>query len=556
MGGCIIRCLLLYGSLLIVAIECQICDRPETFSPECVAGVANNLSRTKGGHIGIVAARINDLMDAPKTSLLVAQETYNSTDKVLKSLDMSVGAIADDHLVLRDSHLLIHIFNARTTNIAGVIVYENDEGFISDAEIYRNTSLDKALQIGHFKAAAYMPEDLLEQIIADVQKPIVAVTVFLKDGLFALRDQSLGEVVFGVIIPDFRGKFVTPMKLAFKIAEGDNREKDCAHWIYNDGMTNGKWDEGQDSNVCGAVEVCEYYEVTHSGMLVSGGDDDRKKHRDALELITFIGCSLSFVSLLGIFITGILFSKWRANKGNIILLNYALATLFEIITMYVSKYFRETALCDKTWCFVSGLFFHYFVLAQFFWVLIISYLQYKRYVQIIGVPTNKLILKSCLIAWLGPLPMIILLCFFFDGNFVNNNADVCYPSGWPLYVALIAPIVIIVLVNFGVFAMILKSIFHDNMEIPRLADNVMILRVRLVFLLFFQLGLCWIFLFLGKISIVFTYLFVITAPNQGVVVFLLFIVFNRASNQFYKQMCGCDPKKLNGRVQEPSTRST
>lgn len=268
-------------------------------------------------------------------------------------------------------------------------------------------------------------------------------------------------------------------------------------------------------------------------------------HQQALDIISVVGCTLSLMGLMGIWITAILFKSWRSQASNKILLNMCLAlTLQMVLFLFVNTDDISEALVeehDYTKCVLLGALLQYSILVLFTWMLLIAFLQFQRYVTVIGIQRPKhYIAKSACLAWLLPLIPTLCVALKDSKSYIPStyqlvtDTGICYPSGNGLHFGVILPIALIVLANFTIVLYVLYSISRTlRMTVQRSEKKLVIKQIRLSILLFFLLGLSWIFGLFAfmRAGIVFSYLFCLTATLQGFVLFIYFVILDQSTRE-------------------------
>ena len=190
---------------------------------------------------------------------------------------------------------------------------------------------------------------------------------------------------------------------------------------------------------------------------------------------------------------------------------------------------------SKSLCTLVGVLLHYSIIAQFSWMLIIAILQFKKFVKVFATSPRYLVPKACLLGWVFPLFPVVLVVVLEEGEYVQGSAGLCYPSSnLAMYLGVWLPVAVIGIINAIIFVYIMYNVICSRVE-SRTGVNEKKHQWRLFVLLFFMLGLTWVFGFLSGFDfrIVFTYIFCFTATLQGFVVFLYFIVFNTSTRQMY-----------------------
>ncbi|XP_063218209.1 uncharacterized protein LOC134528487 [Bacillus rossius redtenbacheri] len=347
---------------------------------------------------------------------------------------------------------------------------------------------------------------------------------------------------------------------------------------------------GNDSS---AVDVCLCTHLTHFAELVLGPmayewQESRLsseavlnpkvvyllKHQKALDIISITGCSLSLLGILGIIVTAAVFRSWRDKPGTKILLQLALAiglqmttflianteTTFEVVgendsndtafddnlivssTNSNSSTSNDGAATDEILCIVGGVIRHYSIMCGFTWMLVTAFLQFQRYVKVLGnTRPNRFFLKAALFGWGVPvIPVAILLIITPQSYVPPYKTSMCYPTGIYLYAGVVFPASIIISINFIVFVKVINSIMRGpDGKLRSTPDRGLILsQLRLGVLLFSLLGLSWFFGLMLVVSqnVVFSFLFCLTATTQGLVAFLFFVVCDPSTRHLWTSL--------------------
>lgn len=273
-------------------------------------------------------------------------------------------------------------------------------------------------------------------------------------------------------------------------------------------------------------------------------------HIKALNTITLVGCFLSLLGIIGIWITAMVFSNWRRKAGTKVLLQLstaiALPLIFIIISNIDDRMFvnvddsYEITENNKTTCVVLGALLHYSILASFMWMLITAVLQFVRYVRVLGVSRpSRFMCKFAILGWGIPLiPVIIVLSIDFESYIPSTSTfykPICYPKGYSFLFGIMLPISIILLVNVVLFILVLYSISRGSNDKMKPTDmDLVFAQLRLSIFLFFLLGLTWIFgIFSFNSNLIWSYLFCLTATLQGFVLFVYFIICDPATRSMW-----------------------
>lgn len=313
--------------------------------------------------------------------------------------------------------------------------------------------------------------------------------------------------------------------------------KTCVFWDFT--LSGGSWSaDGCEllASADTAHDVCRCRHLTHFAEIISPpGVAVDPAHREVLDIISIVGCSLSLVGLLGIFFTGAAFRQWRENLGNKILLHMSTAVS---INMLVFLIVATGLLRAHIPCMIFGVMLHYSVLASFCWMLVSAGLQFMRLMTVLGSQhISHLLFKVSLFAWGAPLLPVTVLLSVDLGSYAPDVRGFCYPGGLGFYFAVLMPVLIIITANLIVFGMILQRVFGGD-TVRRHMKSKRKLAMRQVttsVLLFFLLGLTWVFGLMAGLSMLFAYLFCITATLQGFVLFLFFVLGEKKARHYWKR---------------------
>ncbi|KAK4883167.1 hypothetical protein RN001_006486 [Aquatica leii] len=503
-----------------------------------------------------VVTTINNVMQVDTRLLKNSQETLNSTDSILWSLDnilirMDSNVKETGYTNESSDKLLMQATSLIKSDIKGFKLQSSDTPVFNAGKLkplyqyYENEYFEENLDL-----ALLIPRDLRDNIIlCDGSKanPTLITSIFYDDSLFNEYGVSSGKPngkVLSVLIPGFNCTFSAPITVLFKSSVNETVEERCASWLYgsNDLMESihGHWLIEQKPKVLGnfsEYRLCEYSHVTHFSLLVLGENTNiSSTHKKALDIITAVGSGLSILGMLGVFLTAALFRVYRATNG--VVINFSIAMTAQIILLFIADSVNN----NKTACTFFGALLHYIVLAQFFWMLTIAVLQYQRYVIIFSSPPSHIVAKACIFAWGTPLLPVIIIVAISTENYGENSNGLCYAVGQYFTFGVLLPISLIILVNVMIFLRIMISVAGSRrIKVHHDRTNMSVLQLRLAFMLFFLLGLTWGFGLLASIggSVVYSYLFCLTATLQGFVLFLFFIILNEKTRLLWINMKTC-----------------
>lgn len=318
-----------------------------------------------------------------------------------------------------------------------------------------------------------------------------------------------------------------------------NQSRACAYWNFT-GNDSGYWSqEGCTlirSTVPGTMDTCRCTHLTHFAEILVPRTVFSEQNESALEIITIIGCILSIFGVAMIALTASLFRSWRREYSNKIWLQLSVA-IFILALCFLVIIFANFDQYSVP-CMLVGVALHYSVLASFCWMLVAAVLSYRRLVLVFTRDMSHKLLRASAFSWGTPCAIVGILLSVdpqsYQGQFEEKSPSgaFCYPSGLGLWLAVYAPIAIMLLANWTLFVLIVRSVFASR-RIQRHGDSNEALRCASVScLLVFLFGLPWIF-GLFAYNIVAAYLFTLMSTFQGFVLFLFFILGNKKTRDLW-----------------------
>ncbi|KAG6448639.1 hypothetical protein O3G_MSEX005616 [Manduca sexta] len=319
-----------------------------------------------------------------------------------------------------------------------------------------------------------------------------------------------------------------------------NQSRACAFWHFLEDGT-GYWSQEGctfiPSNEEGVLDTCRCDHLTHFAEILIPRTSFSDGHETALEIISIVGCIMSIIGLIMVGLTAILFRAWRRDFSNKIWLQLCIA-VFILVTCFLIVVFANFEELSIS-CMLVGVLLHYSTLASFCWMLVAAIISYRRLVMVFTRDTSHKLLKASAFSWGAPCAVVGVLLSVaprsYAGQFEGEvpSGAFCYPSGLALWLAVYAPIALMLAANWTLFALIVRSVFASR-RIQRHGDTNEALRCASVScLLVFLFGLPWIFGLFVSTNIVTVYLFTLTATFQGFVLFVFFVLGNKKTRELW-----------------------
>lgn len=508
----------------------------------------------------------NELLSV-NDSILRKSADRNATNQLLHSLEMVVNGLEltsihnKDFIVASNTNLrcqgveivhmkrlLVAIIDPNIANVTGIGLFSKSTQITDDLYLYNVTCVTKfqssssLLRNGDLAIATYITSELLDQLQNQhgiIRK--IVVVIFNSDNMFqsGSTQRRADQMIVSISLPNINANHLPKSLSTFFRSSAIEKisQNGCNYWSYTHGwsMSGLRLSGVHNRNV-----QCNTTHLTHFGHLLFKPISLSLTDEHILGTITIMGCSISLLGISAIFATAIKFPLWRAKSSSKFLLQFSAAITLQLILFGVSHFdvvpdSRRYSDVSVVGCIVLGVLHHYAVLLVFVWQLIIAYLQFMRYVVVLhAVGSDRWIRNVSVGSWILPtLPAIIVLAVdpLLYVPDLKTDHRMCYPQGYGLVFGLLLPIGVVIAANIVVFIVVFWNLMckrkSNAVTFGGVSELTMaMMQLRLFVMLFFLLGLTWLFGFLASfpgVGIVFTYLFCMTATVQGLMLFVYFI---------------------------------
>ncbi|XP_070557832.1 cadherin EGF LAG seven-pass G-type receptor 2-like isoform X8 [Ptychodera flava] len=322
----------------------------------------------------------------------------------------------------------------------------------------------------------------------------------------------------------------TPILIDFKIESSENRsDPQCVYWDYDLNSMGGGW----SSKGCEFLYhnktinriACSCNHLTQFAVLMDASPTPvALTDKMALQLITYIGISISLLALLLSLITFTCLPNLRSNT-NTIHINL-------VISLFVAELVFLLGI-DTTInlaCKLVAIALHYFFMAAFAWMFVEGLHLYRMLTEVKNINRGQMKFYY-VIGWGLPLVIVSLAVGLSEdkyGKQINQSGEhFCWLSTEDnLIWSFAGPVLIVVGMNLIVFFMAVKATIQSRSKDPEFSTLKSGLKAAAVLLPL--LGTTWVFgiLAVNRDIIMFHYLFAIFNCLQGLFIFLFHCVFN------------------------------
>ncbi|XP_048581791.1 uncharacterized protein LOC5519041 isoform X1 [Nematostella vectensis] len=358
-----------------------------------------------------------------------------------------------------------------------------------------------------------------------------------------------------VIAASLKGRHVAslskPVTITFKMPPDmilDNNSTKCRWWDFNANGGMGDWSaEGcQLEGIYNHTVVCQCDHMTNFAALVDVYGPSTKPcgaHELALSLIAYVGCGLSILGLALTIFTYAFFQKLRKEIAAKILLHLCSSLLCVLIVFTAGV---DRAGSSNLSCQVVAVLIHYFLLVAFMWMLIEAYFMYLAFVKVWRDHGDYVMWKCAAIGW--GLPAAVVVATIAVDKESYGGEHYCRLKDLPFFVAFLAPVVTIVLVNTVIFTIIMYKL--STRPLPSSADKDRghegMIQLRRALGILILVGLTWMFGFfaISTLRLAFTYLFAVCNCLQGFSIFMFYCVTQRNVRECWWALVTCNLKSL------------
>ncbi|GJQ80458.1 hypothetical protein Trydic_g12356 [Trypoxylus dichotomus] len=252
------------------------------------------------------------------------------------------------------------------------------------------------------------------------------------------------------------------------------------------------------------------------------------KYSPLLKFFRIFGSTLSIIGVTILFTTALILKNWHKTRFYTIQLTITL-------TLQIIFFLIETQMGHIPQ--VAFFIFYYSILCQFFWMSLIGYVQYIRYIKVFQFRQMGRV-KSLIIGWLLPAAIITVSILYYIDCFKCN---LCHKNKEIFMFFVLIPVGLVVIINLIVYALVMISIWSNENGESLPSDRK--LKIRASVLLPFLMGITWIFIF--ALIAPWSWLFVVglllihlILPSQALVLCIFVVLLDKATKEQWKTQIG------------------
>lgn len=459
--------------------------------------ILNNIMNVNESLIQLSQLKLNTtniLLDSYENLINSLSTNYSIYSTINNNLISNSLNETDGTFIMKTEKIIVFICDPGRMNVSGMALIRNRNGDEESLMDYRVEKLYATQQIDDIwniyqdtlEIASFFPDELLNRIDeirlleanatdanateAIITEPLkIVIKVFYNDAIFKessrVSSYKSQSKIISVSLPGHDNNLPLLLPIMFKKSNNSMQSDDdvCGYWEF---QPNGTYSESSEwlqegceflgvSKYDPSLVLCGCSHLTHFAYLIMGTfihdveqDGDVRitlLHKRVLNIITLLGSVLSILGILGIFVTAITFRAWREKASTKVLLqlSFAIALQMVIISFFSTENYTLTLDTpgEKLSCVALGTCLHYSVLVTFSWMLITAFLQFKRYVIVLGnLKPERFFLKSFFVGWGMPLIPIVTVLIIDPFLYIPEIYGICYPQGMAFYFSVLLPV--------------------------------------------------------------------------------------------------------------------
>ncbi|XP_032227735.2 adhesion G-protein coupled receptor D1 isoform X4 [Nematostella vectensis] len=464
------------------------------------------------------------------TLLLRSMQSASSTTKLYNFDQGNIRMTARQELLTNNSKLPLEFKSNSAMSAKSLIILESpfteqkssSEPIVLGVSAIMYNNISELLPV-EFKRNSKADMSMYAESPAQVVSPVVTIVVQLNNSH----------------IKDINGTFeLAHANAKQRFSQSDNLEHSfyCVYWQKNESLsTNGAWSTYGirliDSHH-GNTTLCHTNHLTSFAILMQtknvkiSSEDER-----ALEIITYVGCSISLVCL-AITIISMPFLRLTST------LRYKIHMQL-CISLAVSQaafLLGIAAIRYKVACMITAMSLHYFYTAAFSWMFLEGFHLYMKIVIAYEKKAIKQLYYFCF-GWGFPF-IIVGISSAVNSEGYGTEAGCWLSLERGFRWVFIGPVLIILAINLCIMIKVLHIMMVlQNDPLKKKKNSRLSSLAKGLAVLLPLLGLTWLFgvLCVNSQTIVFQYIFAVLNSLQGAFIFLLNYAGNREVRSSFRQ---------------------
>uniref|UniRef100_K1RD43 Uncharacterized protein n=1 Tax=Magallana gigas TaxID=29159 RepID=K1RD43_MAGGI len=484
---------------------------------------------------------MSHILNAPENQFTLAEKEFKSASRLLGSiqkLSTNTSLARGDFKVIGANVGLLATATSRSSfngMVLATLAHPSTELDDSNLVLSKDGTIPP-----QSSSWIHLPRELVTELPPSSPVNRVTLAAFKNDKLF-----KSNSVILSAQIPDVDvSNLANPIEMRFQQNIKTAENATCGYFIET-GPNKGHWSsEGcrVKDHKPGEYTECLCDHLTNFALLMDVygvGGDLSQTNKLVLSYLSYLGCGISLLGLILTLITYFSFRKLRSHNPAKILINLCIAIAATDLIFLAGQ--QEYALQSDVGCKVVAAFLHFFLLSAMCWMLVEAYYMYVALIQVFNSHISLFMLKSLTVGWGIPLVIVgITLGVNTTNNYGNQKGGICWLNPIPFYASFLAPVAIIIIINFIVFFLVLRQLWGASTRNLNKTDSTKTSsRLRGAVTLVIMLGLTWVFAILAIDggAPVFQYLFTVFNSLQGLFIFVFHCLLKTDAQKAWKKAC-------------------
>lgn len=479
---------------------------------------------------------VSNVLKANKTVLAESEITNRTGTRYVQMLEKWLANVKPEKKKLEENseNVIVKKIFLHKYKLEEGIKFSQGSGTITiPVEALPKNQTDESIYFVYYKTNKFFTEKKrLEELCVN--------------GYTVIKERVYTPVISSEIVGQKTQNLSEPVILKFKANEtADLSESACVYWDFQADGDKGGWSsEGCTlESVVNQTITCHCTHLTNFAAMMDIYAPTSRICGRSQEILTYISIAGSFLSLIGLFLTFItylLFGRLLKEMAAKVLIQLCVA-LFVVIVAFITG-FEQTG--NHYVCKSVAVVIHYFTLVAFMWMLMEAGFMYHAFVRVWPPREGGDIVKSSVVAW--GIPFFIVLITFLTSMDKYGGNHYCHVTGIPLYAGYLAPIGLIICINFIIFVFIMHRLStRPNANTDQSTIRIAFVRLRRAFGIMILMGLTWAFGFGSAIKgarLEFSYLFAIFNGLQGFAIFGFYCIAQKNARKAWYRFFLCDTR--------------
>ncbi|KAK8398698.1 hypothetical protein O3P69_004065 [Scylla paramamosain] len=484
---------------------------------------------------------LSNMMEVNDSVVAAVDQESSVTKQILKTINTFTENVALEvgkHVKYGSQHLIIEarlLDSSLKENITFSPTQEGSDPSPSHSSHVPNNDIDLSVPSQKSKPYISLPPQALK--LAGTKNVRLEFVSFANDKFFRSQQGSGLPVIAAKITNTEVTNLSYPVLYHIPLAASHTSElvhPVCVFWDEKEQ----EWSsDGLNMVQSDGKMFCQASHLTAFSILLDPVPEHHGLHARTLSIITYIGLIISTGALIATVATYALFRTLNRDRSGKIVMNLSLVLLLLNIVFIIAANLKPPSVA----CMALAATLHYLVVAAFAWMLVEAANMYQLLITVFASAETHFMAKRVVTAWGIPV-VLVVIALAIDKDVYGDPAHghcVISPMSNPAlyYSTYLGPICLVLLVNCVVFVLVTRVLCQrrPRSNKPRATSSsppvelpITLAQVRGAVTVVALLGITWVAgaLSIGGVRVTLQYLFCLTTPLQGLIIFIVRVAQN------------------------------